>query len=255
MKIDTVEFDGERVYPENYTHLRPLLYYHLARYAFAKSLLRRGDKVVDIACGSGYGTYELASIAESVIGVDISSVAIDYARKNFPAGNIEFKIGDAISLDTMLSGSVDAVVSFETIEHLADADQDLFLDAAQKSLSRSGILVISTPNTMVYSGGRATNNPHHLRELTIEQFREKLGKRFGVVQIFGQRKFEGSTAKGLMLLLGNVLVRFWKMNFRGLKFNGDIAQQTGDFEFPSYGLAACPYLIAVCKRPTAAVKE
>ena len=252
MKLGTIDFDGERVYPENYAHLRPLLYYHLARYTFAKSLLRRGDSVVDIACGSGYGTYELASVAETVTGIDVSSAAVDYAQKNFSAGNILFKTGDAGTVDSIVTNPVDAVVSFETIEHLLDADQDLFLDAVCRSLVPSGIFVVSTPNTLVYSGGHDTNNPHHLCELDADRFREKLGKRFGVVQLFGQRKFEGSTAKGLLFLLGNILVCFAKLNFRGFRPNGDVAQQIGDFEFPSYGMQKCPYLIAVCKRPVPA---
>jgi hypothetical protein len=111
------------------------------------------------------------------------------------------------------------------------------------------VFIISTPNTLVYSHGEKTTNPYHPCELTPQQFRDKLQTRFSVVQLFGQRKFEGSTAKALALLIANIVLQCVRMEFTKIRLNGDIAQQVGDFEFTSYGIESCQYLVAVCKRP------
>lgn len=243
------EQTGERVYPGNYHHLRPLLYYHLSRYHFAKTLLRRDDRVIDAASGTGYGSFELASVADHVVGIDLSAPAVEYAKSHFSAGNIEFKKGNVEHLRELTEGRFDAVVSFETIEHLDDGAQDRFLESVCECLTDKGLFVVSTPNNLVYSGGGESNNPFHLCELRPEEFRSKLERHFEVVQLFGQRKFEGSTAKGLLLMVGHAVVSILKRKFSQIRMNGDVAQQVSDFEFASFGIERCEFLVAVCKRP------
>jgi SAM-dependent methyltransferase len=247
--IQQLPFDGERVVPENYKNNRLLFYYHWARYAYARSFLTRGDAVVDIACGSGYGTYELAAIAGQVTGVDVSEEAINYARVRFASGNIKYVLGDASKIDSIVSERVDAVVSFETIEHLDGSAQQLFVRGVASRLAEKGIFIVSTPNTLIYSQGQPTTNRFHAHELTPDEFKALLEQHFEVVLLFGQRKFSGSTAKGISLLAANFLFTFVRGAWRRFQFNGDLSQQISDFEFTNIGIEECPFLMAICKRP------
>lgn len=151
---------------------------HVFRYAFACKRFKN-LRVLDIASGEGYGTYALSKVAKSVIGVDISSEAINFARRKY---DLDFRVGgaDAIPVE---SGTVDAVVSFETIEHVSDPIQ--FLNEASRVLSPQGVLIISTPNKSVYLKDQDPN-PFHCSELTLEEFRSLLGDRFVIKEIYGQ---------------------------------------------------------------------
>src|SRR5687768_2236578 len=93
---------------------------HFERYKHAAPYVR-GLRVLDLACGSGYGSHHLAtSGAQSVLGADISSEAVEFARSHFVRDNLRFEVGDAQNLTIVDDASMDAVISFETIEHLPD---------------------------------------------------------------------------------------------------------------------------------------
>jgi hypothetical protein len=99
---------------------------HVARYMFARQFIRPGDRVLDAACGLGYGSAVLAAstLADHVTGIDIDPWAVAYARDHYGRGSsrLTFDALDLATLDAMPAGSVEAVVSFETLEHVADPD-------------------------------------------------------------------------------------------------------------------------------------
>ena len=70
MADHSLEFTGERLVPGQVD--QDLFNEHLARYAFA-ARLARGKRVLDIACGAGYGSAELARSAASVTGCPASA--------------------------------------------------------------------------------------------------------------------------------------------------------------------------------------
>lgn len=143
---------------------------HVARYVFAAALCA-GRRVLDVACGEGYGSAMLAAAgAARVVGVDISEEAVSLARARFAGDRLEFKAGDAASLATILSEEApfDLIVSFETIEHLADPRP--FLEGLRAVLAPGGGIVISAPNEG--DTGPASANPFHLQTYTLESFRE-----------------------------------------------------------------------------------
>src|SRR3954454_10243994 len=82
------EFTGERIIPGEVDV--DLLNEHLARYSFA-ARLARGKRVLDAGCGAGYGSAELARIAESVVGVDVAAEAVEHAREHYPRHNLSFE--------------------------------------------------------------------------------------------------------------------------------------------------------------------
>lgn len=157
---------------------------HLHRYHSASELVR-GKSVLDIACGEGYGTALLAQYAGKAIGVDIDPACIEYAREKYKGNNIEFVEGraDAIPLK---SGSMDIVVSYETIEHLEEKDQHAFLKEIRRVLKKDGKLIISTPDKANYTERFSHKNEFHIKEFTKDEFVAFLGTHFKHTKNFSQ---------------------------------------------------------------------
>lgn len=161
---------------------------HLHRYAFAQPLVT--DKVVlDIACGEGYGSFLLSKKAKQVIGVDIAPEAIKHAEEKYKERNIVFKTGSVLNIP-LEDQSVDIVVSFETIEHLAEQDQMII--EISRVLKSDGILIISTPDKKNYTDGRNYINPFHIKEFYFDEFKSALSKKFSKIEILFQNEFYGS---------------------------------------------------------------
>jgi SAM-dependent methyltransferase len=176
--IDPLEYTGERMVPEL---CAPCTFWeHIYRYRFASRYVR-GKRVLDIACGEGYGSAALlAAGAASLVGVDVCQTTCDHARRKY---GIDARVGSAEAIPVP-AGSVDLVVSFETIEHLPEPA--LFLDECRRVLGRGGSLVISTPNRAVYREV-SVPNPFHCSEMSQEEFVTLLADRFAGVRLFTQR--------------------------------------------------------------------
>jgi 2-polyprenyl-3-methyl-5-hydroxy-6-metoxy-1,4-benzoquinol methylase len=153
--------------------------FHLDRYHFAAERVA-GLKVADIACGTGYGSELLKEQggAASVTGIDICPDAINYAtKKHAPAGvNFVCTSGDATGLE---SNSLDAIVSFETIEHVPD-DEKLLTEFA-RILKPGGLLICSTPNMWPLEIA-----PHHVRVYDRNSFAKILNRNFESIEMFNQ---------------------------------------------------------------------
>ena len=180
-----LEFTGERFLPEVSGQIA---FEHLHRYYFARDLVK-GCRVLDVACGEGYGSWILANSALEVVGVDIAFDEVMHARGKYTNSNIRFVEASAAKLpfdDDMF----DAVVSFETIEHL-DLHQEM-LSEIKRVLSKDGLLIISSPNKQYYSIEPGYQNPFHVKELFREEFLELIKSYFSNMTLFGQRVVHGS---------------------------------------------------------------
>lgn len=180
-----MEFTGERYVPAMEGQMK---YEHLHRYALCLELVA-GKSVLDIASGEGYGAALLASVAESVKGVDIDAGSVEHARHLYYKPNLSFVAGscDRIPLP---DHSFDVVTSFETIEH-HDKHEEM-LDEIKRVLKPGGMLIISSPNKLTYSDEPGYTNPYHVKELYYDQFQELLQHRFKSIRMFGQRLAAGS---------------------------------------------------------------
>jgi SAM-dependent methyltransferase len=142
---------------------------HLARYSMLRSICL-GKRVLDVACGEGYGSHFMASWgAASVTGVDLSSDAIGIARAMYSAPNITYLEGDVCRLAELLppGSQFDLICSFETIEHLADPQA--FLTALAKLRTDRGVVAISAPNDHILPEG--VSNPYHLQHYDLDSLK------------------------------------------------------------------------------------
>jgi len=174
-------FTGERFVPGT---AGEIWVEHWHRYHFA-SRWAAGRRVLDVACGEGYGSALLARGAASVTGVDISEAAIAHAREAYAGvANLEFKCAPCTALP-LADASVDLAVSFETIEHVGE--QERFLDELARVLAPEGVLLLSCPNKLEYSDKRGFANEFHVRELYREELAALVGERLPLSSWFAQR--------------------------------------------------------------------
>jgi len=144
---------------------------HVSRYSFAAPLCT-GKRVLDVACGEGYGAFILARQgAAEVVGVDVAEDAIAIARHLFARDGVEFIAGDAVDLSAILGNRplFDVIVSFETIEHVSEPRR--FLEGIRRTLAPGGTIVLSCPNDALQTA-RGIANPFHLRTYTLGEFQE-----------------------------------------------------------------------------------
>ncbi|WP_240222392.1 class I SAM-dependent methyltransferase [Rheinheimera hassiensis] len=157
---------GERQIAKSLAGIRPD---HINRYTFAKDqlVLLQPSAVLDLACGIGYGSALLADALKCrVVGVDIDTGAIQYARQHYASEGTEFIQADARLLE-LEAETFDAVVSFETIEHVA-FDLEL-LQKFHQLLKVGGTLIVSTPNQDVMPFD-AEKFQYHIRHYTVQEF-------------------------------------------------------------------------------------
>jgi 2-polyprenyl-3-methyl-5-hydroxy-6-metoxy-1,4-benzoquinol methylase len=152
-------YTGERVIPELMNPMNGLLLEHLARYSFSIPYVK--GQVLDIACGSGYGTFMIAKsckkVTDQIIGVDVDSDTIQYAKKTYNHPLIRYQTEDAISPELPKKiGTFDTILSFETIEHVTNDQQ--FMANVLNMLKPGGTLVLSTMNI---------KEPFKLRKMNI----------------------------------------------------------------------------------------
>ncbi|MBU7036563.1 MAG: class I SAM-dependent methyltransferase [Theionarchaea archaeon] len=151
---------------------------HITRYAFASTYVT-GKKVLDIACGAGYGSSYLAGCgARMVVGVDVSESALAYACSHYTRDNLNFLQGDAVRLP-FEDDEFDVIVSFETIEHIAQSQE--YVKEMKRVLSPQGIFICSTPHV------KYTRHPvYHVKEFSPEEFFSLLEDTFYRVERYAQ---------------------------------------------------------------------
>lgn len=159
---------------------------HQSRYLFA-GVHARNRSVLDLACGTGYGSKILAqSGAREVTGVDLSEAALEEGQRLHAHERVRLLQGDAFH--PPVDGPFDIVVSFETIEHLPSPEE--LLNVMARLVATDGAFICSTPDRAVSNPGTTKldrpSNPYHLMELDRAEFRDELRTRFHEVKLYGQ---------------------------------------------------------------------
>jgi SAM-dependent methyltransferase len=198
--VPPLALTGERTLPdvpeENYWFRR-----HLAVYDWIAPRVE-GMRVLDMACGEGYGSDTLARTAASVVGVDANPEAHEHARLRYPRSNLRF----ARALVETFCEQADVVVFLQTIEHLHDPRaalerfRKLVGDAGTRSEGLGpgqavpavcppgrGTVFVSTPNvlTLAPKGASRSENPWHVHEYRAEEFERLCRTCFATVELHG----------------------------------------------------------------------
>ena len=177
--VPPLALTGERTLPdvpeENYWFRR-----HLVVYEWIAGRVR-GRRVIDMACGEGYGTAALARTAASVIGVDANPEAHEHARQRYRLENVRFER----ALVEAFSEPADAVVFLQTIEHLREPGG--VLEHFRSLLSDGGSVFVSTPNvlTLAPKGASRSDNPWHVHEYRLAEFERLCREHFSEVELYG----------------------------------------------------------------------
>lgn len=203
--VPPLALTGERTLPdvpaENYWFRRHLAVYEwIARHV-------EGLRVIDMACGEGYGSDVLARVAAEVVGVDANPEAHEHARLRYRRANLKFE-RDLIETFT---APADVVVFLQTIEHLKDphgalehfrglvagagdgaGHTDGGMDGPERERRQAGgrggaAVYVSTPNvlTLAPKGAPRSDNPWHVHEYRAEELERLCSGVFGSVRLFG----------------------------------------------------------------------
>jgi 2-polyprenyl-3-methyl-5-hydroxy-6-metoxy-1,4-benzoquinol methylase len=179
--VPPLALTGERTLPdvpeENYWYRRHLVVYEWIREQVA------GLKVVDMACGEGYGSSVLGAAAREVVGVDANPEAFAHASARYTTGSVRF----ARDLVETFDEPADAVVFLQTIEHVQNPDEILERFKGLVGDSPSPLVIVSTPNllTLAPEGAEKSENPWHVKEYRPEEFLKLCRDHFGTVEMYG----------------------------------------------------------------------
>ena len=224
---EALAFTGERFTPEC---TREIWYEHWHRYVFAREV-SVGKRVLDAACGEGYGSALLADVATDVVGVDIDPGSIEHARTRYASiPRLRYECADATALP-FADQAFDLVVSFETLEHLTAQEQ--LLAGFARVLADDGLLLISSPDKRTYSELAGFHNEFHVRELYREELLDLLKPHFPHVRLYAQK-----------LVFQSAL---WALDSSGGRAQVATATEQGRSTTPGFDYEPMYYL-AVCSR-------
>jgi predicted SAM-dependent methyltransferase len=144
---------------------------HVGRYRYAASILQSGHqpglRILDAACGIGYGSWLLAHAGPDMdlLAVDLDKHAVAYGREFYHRENIRWLCRDisALALEDLSGEPLDAVISFETLEHLPDPGAAL--RCFYTLLKQGGRLICSVPNELI-TPFSVPAYPFHFRHYT-----------------------------------------------------------------------------------------
>lgn len=177
--VPPLALTGERTLPdvpeENYWYRRHLVVYE---WIAART---SGQRVVDMACGEGYGSEVLSRTARAVVGVDANPEAHEHARLRYVRPHLRFER----DLVERFSEECDALVFLQTIEHVRNPDE--ILEHFKSMLAPGGVAYVSTPNllTLAPEGAEKSENPWHIKEYRAHEFRALCEAHFGSVELLG----------------------------------------------------------------------
>jgi len=177
--VPPLELTGERTLPdvpeENYWFRR-----HLVVYEWIAARVV-GQRVIDMACGEGYGADVLARRATSVVGVDANPEAHEHARLRYRRPNLRFER----DLVDRFGEPCEAVAFLQTIEHVEDPAP--VLDHFASLLTPGGTAYVSTPNvlTLAPPGAQRSGNPWHVHEYRAQELDALCRAHFSRVELLG----------------------------------------------------------------------
>lgn len=252
VKPATRTLDDERTYPE--TQDVPTFQHHLARYEFLLPLVRKNDEILETGCGAGYGSRMLSERARSVVAIDYSAAALEYARECHNAPNLTHLLMNCHRLG-FADASFDLVVSFEVFEHLEEPE--VYLSECRRVLRPRGRLVLSTPNRLswdIHMRSIRTGYEYHVNMVDLKGLRNQLGKFFPSVEIYSQWRRGNTLHRALRALdVWNLRLRLVPADKReklqqamGVPSGGTV--KSGDWVFTRSQRRQANHFVAICRK-------
>jgi 2-polyprenyl-3-methyl-5-hydroxy-6-metoxy-1,4-benzoquinol methylase len=241
--VPPLPLTGERTLPdvpeENYWYRRHLVVYEWIAARAA------GQRVVDMACGEGYGSEVLARAAASVVGVDANPEAHEHARLRYVRPNLRYER----DLVESFAEPCDAVVFLQTIEHVQDPGA--ILEHFKSMLAPGGVAYVSTPNllTLAPPGAEKSDNPWHVKEYRADEFQALCEAHFPKVEMLGLFHARKLRAHEVAIRLG------WDPIHKALRLTKPFYDRftpaigTADFKLAGEGLDRALDFLAVCHAP------
>lgn len=156
----------------------------IARYKFACKWMRDTDRVLEVACGEGFGCNFFRRHVARVTGLDLDPEVIARCQSRYQGHNLDFVVDDILSPKRVAKSAYDVVVSFEMIEHVSQADGARMVANCAALLKDTGLLILSTPR------GRAdrsiSRQQHHVFEYDYDTLVATLEPHFRRVMVFCQ---------------------------------------------------------------------
>jgi SAM-dependent methyltransferase len=242
--VPPLALTGERTLPdvpeENYWYRR-----HVAAYRWVAERCL-GLRVVDLACGEGYGSAILAERARQVVGVDANPEAHEHARLKYRNENLSFRRALVEQFDE--DAPYDAIVFLQTIEHVEDPAE--LLERFASLLAPEGVAYVSTPNrlTLAPPGAPKSDNPWHVREFDAAEYRELVRPHFRSVELLGLHH------AGKLRLHETAVRLGWDRLHRALRLTGAFyrwfvpAISENDFVLHERNLDRALDFMAVCRK-------
>jgi len=233
---------------------------HIHRYNIALTYISDSDKILDIACGNGFGSYMLSEKTNGiVVGADISDETIRYCSTKFLNQSVlKFKVIDGTNIP-FEDKYFDTIVSFETIEHTTQYKK--MVQEFYRVLKNKGVALISTPNIIINTPEGVKLSKFHTQEFTYNELEFLLKEVFDDVEIYGQ-KYIRYNSKSLKNTLGkfveNVLYTrgirktplFIQNKIMQLFINKDMYPLAEDFGLvkDKNEILKCKTFFAVCRK-------
>ncbi len=154
-------------------------------------------KVLDVGASTGFIDHYLSDFFEQVVGIDIDEQAIAFANKRFNAGNLIFKLDDAMKL-SFDEDTFDLVICSQVYEHVPDSQ--LMFTEIYRVLKPGGVCYFA-------AGNRLSINEHHYNLPFLSVIPRTLAHYY--VRIFGKADFyyeKHLSYWGLMSLVRDFLV-------------------------------------------------
>ena len=152
-------------------------------YEFASQQFRPADRILDIACGDGYGCRILSGHVGEVVGIDINEALIAEHARNNELKNVRYAVDNAFAL-SLGDASVTGATAMELIEHIPLDKVDVFVKEVRRVVAPGGAFICSTPQN---SHGEIPVVPWHVKEYSVEEFKAILGRHFSRVKIFSSK--------------------------------------------------------------------
>jgi len=184
LKPGSLTLDDERTRPDSPD--APTFQHHLARYEFLLPMIRPSDDILETGCGTGYGSRMMSDRSRSVVAIDYSVAALEYARERYSAPNLTYLTMNCQRLE-FADACFDLVVSFEVFEHL-EAPED-YLRECRRVLRPGGRLVLSTPNRSswdIHMRSIGAAYEYHVNMVDLRGLKRQLGEFFPRVEICSQ---------------------------------------------------------------------